>query len=112
MSEWNHRTCERCWFDGCERFVPREGASGGYEHVVVPPVSDEQMRSRKSRPEEPDVYLMPNQVRDAEPGPCCFCGGMTITGIFVRRDENDVLCRGRHDDPSSWSRVSMAESAT
>lgn len=76
MAEWNHRACERCFFDG------HYGTNDAGE------------------------FRMPVQVQEVEPGACCFCGGLTILGIFVRFDENLVMCRGRHED-LSWSRVGV-----
>lgn len=32
---------------------------------------------------------------------------MTIAGIFIRADEMTLMCRGRHEDPDSWSAVGI-----
>lgn len=51
---------------------------------------------------EDGSYRRPVQVsKDVEPGACCYCGGMTITGIYVREDESELECHGRHDDQAS-----------
>lgn len=77
MTDTNtHRICERCWFDGLTGTTP-EGS-----------------------------YRQPAQVTDAEPGACCTCGGMTITGIYHRALALRLRCKGRHDD-LSWSRVEV-----
>lgn len=84
MAEWTHRICERCWFDG----TPFMAAPG----------------------ENPDgTFRSPVQVKEVEPAACCSCGGLTITGIFFRRDETELLCRGRHDDPRSWAKVGLSQ---
>lgn len=75
MAEWTHRVCERCWFDS------ELGMSGG------------------------GIYRLPAQVKDDPPGACCRCGGMTVTGIYFREDQEQLLCRGRHDSPAEWSQV-------
>lgn len=84
MAEWTHRICERCWFDGTDS-------------LPAPGVREE-------------IYHQPIQVIDPEPGACCYCGGMTITGIYTRQDETRLLCRGRHepDETAEWSMVAAA----
>lgn len=71
-STWNHRICERCWFDGPGKLndEPRE-----------------QLHGRQ-----------PVRVVDYPPGLCCYCGGITILGIFTRAKPTDVPCQGEHDD--------------
>lgn len=29
---------------------------------------------------------------------CCFCGRVTLGGIFVRADPSAVKCKGEHDE--------------
>lgn len=98
MSEWNHRICERCWFDGQPVVIGTEVVYGSGFTGPIPGVIDGGHEG---------AYRQPAQAvhDELEPGACCFCGGMTITGIFLRRDQADTLCQGRHDDPASWSRV-------
>jgi hypothetical protein len=57
---------------------------------------------------------MPVQVKEIEPGLCCYCGGLCITGIFTRENENDVLCKGRHEESQwhEWARVALAKPPT
>ncbi len=78
----NHRICERCWFDA------EDPATGEPRGVY-----------------EDGTYRTPVQVRAPEPGPCCVCGGLTITGIFFRSRPESLLCHGDHDNPGDWSRV-------
>lgn len=91
MSQWTHRICERCWFDG-----PYGTLDDG-------------------------AYRQPTQIIDPTPGPCCFCGGMTITGIFIRanpfsppRDDttSGVICAGDHEHPEQWSAVATRPTET
>lgn len=93
MAEWNHRICERCWFDG-----PKS------EHPSMPGAFRMPVRVKDWGPKEDDI-------EPVEPGLCCYCGGLTVTGIFVREDENDVLCKGRHDESqwSEWAKVAVSE---
>lgn len=82
MAEWTHRICERCYYDS-EFGILKEGEHEG-------------------------AYRMPVQIRDPDPGACCFCGGfVALTGIYVRKDERELRCQGRHEDLSSWSRVQV-----
>ena len=98
MTEWTHRTCERCWFDGTER-VERVHNSEDYKLIITPPIQGEFDGS----------FRMPTQVKETEPGACCVCGGLTITGIFFRRSQDELPCQGRHEPEQlgSWSRVSL-----
>jgi hypothetical protein len=73
MAEWTHRLCERCWFDG-----PYGTDENGF-------------------------YVRPVQVKIVEPGACCSCGGMTITGIYARGPQEEFLCLGQHDQVEKWS---------
>lgn len=87
MAELKHRICERCWFD-----------------VVL---------VRDTRPQgvgEDMTLRMPVQVIGREPAPCCVCGGLCVTSIFFRRHQDDLRCRGRHDDWASWANVNPAPS--
>ena len=98
MAEWNHRVCERCWFDGTERLERTDGESEWeLAELPAPGVLED------------GAYRMPVQIKDPEPGPCCFCGGMTITGIFTRKNQDELPCRGRHDVEQwrSWSKVGV-----
>jgi hypothetical protein len=31
------------------------------------------------------------------PETCCFCGQLTDSGIYVRHDPNEALCKGVHE---------------
>jgi hypothetical protein len=73
MSQWIHRHCERCWFD---RPTERTGRPFG----VLPD----------------GAYRLPHQLVDPEPGMCCGCGGLTLTGIYVRTDPAHLPCAGQH----------------
>lgn len=75
--EWNHPCCERCWFDG-PWGVNNDG-----------------------------TYRMPTRLVDQAPEACCYCGGLTIMGIWTRRDPANIqlLCLGDHENIESWSRV-------
>jgi len=49
------------------------------------------------------VTRLPHRIRDPDsghigdpPGYCCFCGELTISGIFTRADPDTTLCRGKH----------------
>ena len=83
MAEWTHRVCERDWFD-----------SDLSEHSSMP-----------------GAFRMPTQVKDVEPGLCCVCGGLCVTGIFIRKQQDDVLCQGRHEESQwhEWARVALSE---
>lgn len=77
MSEWNHLICERC-------YISQRG-----EFAVGP---DGPMLTG---------IQIPVQITGSHRtvGPCCFCGELTIMGIFVRRDPGEVNCEGDH---SRW----------
>lgn len=68
MSGWTHAQCERCW-------IREEGTvvDGRYQ-VRVP-----------SRLVETDLVT------------CCFCGELTISGIWRRADPETVLFCGGHE---------------
>ena len=38
--------------------------------------------------------------RQADFDLCCFCGALTKSGIYVRRDPSTAPCRGLHDEAS------------
>ena len=94
-SQWTHRICERCWFDGPPK-VASLGALfyGGYEPIYG--VLEDGVTFRK-----------PTQIKGEEGGVCCFCGGMTVTAIYVRQGAATLRCGGNHDDPTSWARVGL-----
>lgn len=73
MSNWTHAQCERCWCD-------QQGEWTDDDRLVS--------------------LRQPTMVRsdDFDLRPCCFCGGPTFVGIFVRHDPAKLpLCQG-HDD--------------
>lgn len=43
---------------------------------------------------------IPVRVMNEElvPKKCCFCGRLTIEGIFTRRDPKDMSCQHEEDD--------------
>lgn len=86
MAEWTHRICERCWFDDENLSTTDDGAYRTPVQVINP------------------------ETKVPDPGVCCTCGGLTITGIYMRKNENDLLCKGRHgeDQIGSWSQVGVA----
>lgn len=88
MTEFNHRICERDWFD-----------SDKSEHPSIPGAFRMPIRVKDWGPDEDKV----------QPGLCCYCGGLTVTGIFVRQHEDEVLCGGRHDESQwhEWGRVAL-----
>lgn len=47
---------------------------------------------RKENPQNPDriPYRLVDEYRKLEM--CCFCGQMTLSGIFVRRDRKGLKC--------------------
>jgi hypothetical protein len=91
VAEWTHRICERCWFDGTDLYRGMLGS----DPVLAPPGMLED-----------GTYRQPVQVKEPDPGACCICGGMTITGIYFRHDERELLCQGEHED-LRWSRVGV-----
>lgn len=98
---WTHRVCERCWFDGSEWLERSENITDrSFEARSVEPVG--------RIPDQPELYRTPVQVKDTEIGVCCFCGLLTVTGIFVRRDPEAVMCHGEHVD-QNWARVGTQE---
>lgn len=72
MSKWNHSICERCWVD----------QEGDWEPQGVNEFGQEEYALRSVR--------KPARVDDAALASCCFCSAPTISGIFVRRDPDDV----------------------
>ena len=38
----------------------------------------------------------PHKVLDGDPERCCFCGGRTCSGIYVRHDPRGLKCEGVH----------------
>ncbi len=57
-------------------------------------------------------YRMPSRTARPEPGPCCYCGGLTIAGIFVRADGDTLMCLSRHGAPDDWSQVGVQRPAS
>lgn len=100
--EWTHRICERCWFDGPPQMIHSVPCYDAPPHEIVGMIQDG---------EHAGAYRQPVQVNldEPKPGACCFCGGMTITRIFVRYDPADatVLCEGEHENIAGWSRVGL-----
>ena len=47
--------------------------------------------------EHPDG--IPVRIRDSEEDKCCYCGRLTIEGIYVRQNPNSefLLCREEND---------------
>lgn len=76
MAEWTHNVCERCWFTTHELSHHPDGG-----------------------------FRMPSRVNraDSPPDICCMCGTPTVSGIYIRRDENELLCQGDHEHPERWS---------
>ena len=64
---WNHRICGDCWLGDPEKFHWDENGDCHFR----PPV----------------------QIKDIEPGVCCFCGNKTKLGIFVRADPKTLNCK-------------------
>lgn len=82
MAEWTHRICERCFYDSDFGVIPEGEPSAG-------------------------AYRMPTQLKEEyrEPSACCMCGGfVALTAIYIRKNEVELMCHGRHDD-LSWSHV-------
>jgi hypothetical protein len=40
----------------------------------------------------------PHRLADPEEEPCCICGGLAGSGIYVRADPASTLCKGVHPD--------------
>jgi hypothetical protein len=48
-------------------------------------------------------FLKPaGQVKESD-DVCCSCGCPTFTGIYIRQEESELLCKGDHDHPERWS---------
>jgi hypothetical protein len=69
VSRWNHACCELCW-------IQREG-----EWAEIQPG----VRALTS-------VRRPVRQIDAPIEECCFCGGPTISGIYVRTDPASLSC--------------------
>ena len=116
MAEWTHRICERCWFDGTPQRLVKVEEGQGVDILdgrgrVWEIVEQGEPLGVITEGEHKGAYKLPVQALgedgQPEPGACCFCGGMTITGIYVRHDQDALLCRGRHDGEqlAEWSKV-------
>lgn len=64
MAEWNHRMCGECWLEKEFKWLP----DGGIE------------------------FRAPVMIKDATPGPCCFCTNISRLGIYVRKDPKEMKC--------------------
>jgi len=108
MAEWSHRCCERCWFDGPELFLPQRAPDEGVGGQVA--ASYELFTLPAPGQKEDGTFKMPVQVKEIDPGACCYCGGLTITAIFTRHDQDELLCKGRHapEEVGTWSRVTLS----
>lgn len=77
MANWTHNVCERCWFGSPRGLLP-DGR-----------------------------FRMPTQIRypdeDRTGDICCVCGTPTVSGIYVREDAEELLCKGNHESPDQWS---------
>lgn len=73
MAEWTHNVCERDWFSTHEL---SHHESGGFR--------------------------LPTQGAGM-PSICCMCGTPTVSGIYIRMNENELLCKGDHEHPERWS---------
>ncbi len=84
-SRWNHKICEACWIQERGTWEPFGFDDDGQELSklvsVITPV-------RVVDPDAPPTVEL-----------CCYCGSLTIMGIYVRHDpEDDVLvCKGEHE---------------
>lgn len=47
-------------------------------------------------------FRQPTKVLDGG-DVCCACGTPTISGIYVRRQAETLLCNGNHTHPEVWS---------
>lgn len=65
MAQWNHSMCGECWLE---------------KHLKVHPNGDIEFR--------PPVRML-----NAEKETCCFCGGPTRLGIYVRQDPKELKCQ-------------------
>lgn len=63
---WTHAQCESCWI----------------------------FKNTKRRDDGTVEVRRPILAMGSELTICCFCGGWTLVGIFVRHDPNYVLCKG------------------
>lgn len=63
---WTHAQCESCWI-----------------HKNTTRTDDGQVQVKR-----------PILAMGSELTYCCFCGGLTLVGIFVRHDPKGVLCKG------------------
>lgn len=72
MSKWNHRICERCWFDQEPDRMPVQVLT----EYVLGLTEDPQFA--------PKIHT------------CCKCGKPTLGEIFVRFDPNE--CVGNHQE--------------
>lgn len=41
----------------------------------------------------------PVRMLAAPPERCCYCGALTISGIFIREDPTTLRCGGWHEAP-------------
>jgi hypothetical protein len=73
MAEWTHNLCERCWFT-----------------------------NRKYSAHESGGFRQPTRVNDQN-DICCLCGVPTVSGIYVRANQSEMLCKGDHEHPDKWS---------
>lgn len=73
MTEWTHNICESCFFRSEEGAHPDGG------------------------------FRLPVRMTEPPPGVCCGCGSPTVSGIYVRKRETELLCRGNHLHPEEWS---------
>jgi hypothetical protein len=35
-------------------------------------------------------------ITEEKPQPCCFCGDSHVSGIYVRHDPEELICKGEH----------------
>jgi hypothetical protein len=61
---WTHPQCERCWL--------------GQNTKVV---NDHDLSVR-----------LPVRMKDPEVEYCCWCGALTIFGVYVRQDPQGLVC--------------------
>jgi hypothetical protein len=40
---------------------------------------------------------------------CCACGTPTVSGLYTRKHESELLCKGDHGNPAAWSPIIESE---
>ena len=82
---------DQCHYEGEKPMKETKHTPGPWNHSICETCWN-------ARNPEREAIKLREEFRDERPDTCCFCGKLHGSGIYIRHEPAELLCKGNHPE--------------